>query len=103
MSADRFTLDIAGDHPAFAGHFPGQPILPGVVLLAEVLAGIERSRGRTLAAVRIKVAKFHAPVGPGDHLLVELAERNGVGFTVSRAGTAVATGVFTEETEDTGR
>ena len=33
-------LHIPTDHPAFAGHFPGQPLLPGVSLLAEVLEAV---------------------------------------------------------------
>ena len=36
----RVELPIAPDHPAFAGHFPGQPLLPGVALLAAVLEAI---------------------------------------------------------------
>ena len=102
MNPDRFTIDIPIDHPAFEGHFPGHPILPGVVLLAEVLAGIERRLGRQLDDVRIKVAKFHAPVAPGARLAVELADAggspltvaNGIAFTVSCAGTRVASGTL---------
>jgi len=94
LNPDRFTIDIPIDHPAFEGHFPGHPILPGVVLLAEVLAGIEGRLGRQLDDVRIKVAKFHAPVAPGARLAVELADVGGIAFTVSCAGTRVASGTL---------
>ncbi len=65
---------VATDHPAFAGHFPGHPILPGVALLAEVL---EAARGEpTLAACigaapRLSIVKFLAPVRPGALLSIE--------------------------------
>lgn len=101
MSPDRFTIDIPAGHPAFDGHFPGHPVLPGVVLLAEVVAGIEYCLGRSLDQVRFKVVKFHAPVGPGAHLSVELAgtganaDVTGIAFTVCCAGRRVATGTIT--------
>ena len=67
-------VDIAADHPAFAGHFPGQPVLPGVALLAEVLEAALREP--TLAACvgsepRLAVVKFLAPVGPGASLVID--------------------------------
>ena len=33
----RHALNVAADHPAFGGHFPGSPVLPGVVLLDDAL------------------------------------------------------------------
>lgn len=103
MSLHRFTIDVAAEHPAFEGHFPGHPVLPGVALLAEVLAGVERWLGMNLDAVQIKVAKFHAPVVPGSVLTVDLANAGGIAFTVSCAETRVATGTLTMTESGTGR
>jgi 3-hydroxyacyl-[acyl-carrier-protein] dehydratase len=68
-------LHVAADHPAFAGHFPGQPLLPGVSLLAEVLEAV-LADPLLAAAVgsmpRIASAKFLAPVRPGAHLVLRL-------------------------------
>ena len=52
-------LVIAADHPAYEGHFPGNPLLPGVVLLAEAMAAL----GAGTHA--IESAKFLSPVTPG--------------------------------------
>ncbi|MET0232858.1 MAG: hydroxymyristoyl-ACP dehydratase [Rhodanobacteraceae bacterium] len=53
---------IAASHPALPGHFPGHPIVPGVVLLDRVAAAIERSCGTRLA--KIASVKFLAPLNP---------------------------------------
>ena len=66
-------VEIAIDHPAFDGHFPGQPVLPGVALLAEVL---EAARDEPALAAcigdapRLSVVKFLAPVRPGAALTI---------------------------------
>jgi len=67
-------VEIAVDHPAFDGHFPGRPVLPGVALLAEVLEAALREPA--LAACigsepRLAVVKFLAPVGPGAALVID--------------------------------
>ena len=60
-------LSIAADHPAYAGHFPGRPILPGVVLLDAALHALAARQGMTGLA-QLKSAKFHSPVQPGEAL-----------------------------------
>ncbi|MFP5408395.1 MAG: hypothetical protein ACLGGY_03850 [Gammaproteobacteria bacterium] len=61
-------LPIAADHPAYAGHFPGQPILPGVVLLDAALHALATQRGLAWDAVQLNAAKFLSPVRPGEAL-----------------------------------
>lgn len=56
------------DHPAFAGHFPGTPILPGVVLLDMALHVISTVNGIELDTCEIGAVKFLSPVHPGDRL-----------------------------------
>lgn len=68
------TLRIAPDHPALAGHFPGNPIVPGVVLLDLAIRALARQGGLDEAGIRLGSAKFLAPVrlpaGSGDAELV---------------------------------
>ena len=62
------------DHPTGPGHFPGNPIIPGAVLLAEVIQAIEIEQGVDLLQCQIKSAKFLFPARPGDHLIIEFSE-----------------------------
>ena len=58
------------DHPAFAGHFPGTPILPGVMLLDSVLHVISSATGMALDICEISSVKFLSPASPGDELVI---------------------------------
>jgi 3-hydroxymyristoyl/3-hydroxydecanoyl-(acyl carrier protein) dehydratase len=63
-------LVIAADHPAFAGHFPAHPVVPGVVLLDCSLRAIGRDRSLH-APLRISAAKFLSMVLPGEAVRLE--------------------------------
>lgn len=88
---------VPPDHPAFAGHFPGQPIVPGVVLLDRVLWMAGRARGA--ATWTVAQAKFLRPVGPGENLRFNLVDtpRGALGFEVRCGADLVATGVLQPE------
>ena len=59
---------VPADHPAFAGHFPGTPMLPGVVLLDMAMHAIATATGIGLDTCEIGTVKFLSPVRPGDRL-----------------------------------
>ena len=63
-------VPIGADHPGLAGHFPGHPIVPGVVLLDEALFAIGHARGSPIAPCRLATVKFLHPVVPPATLTV---------------------------------
>ncbi len=65
------TFAVPASHPALPGHFPGSPVVPGVVLLARVQAAIEAQHG-PLPALRLPLAKFLRPLLPGETAAIEL-------------------------------
>jgi len=89
-------FDIGADHPAFDGHFPGLPILPGVVLMSLVLQAVHEQpawQQRLGATPVIDAVKFLAPVRPGCTLRVALAALGqGLGFEVWDGARCVARG-----------
>ena len=90
------TVTIGAEHPALAGHFPGAPILPGVLLLDEMLRAVEQERASTGMLWRIGAAKFVKPVRPGDTLTLEHEPlpNGSIAFHIASAGQAVAHGVL---------
>ena len=89
-------LPIAAAHPAFDGHFPGAPVLPGVVLLDEAIRAVELAAGGEPRCWRVASVKFLRAVAPGEALALE-QERLASGtvrFTILSAGQAVATGAL---------
>ena len=61
---------IAHDHPCLPGHFPGHPVVPGVVVLDRVFAAIEAQHGAQ--AWRLPQVKFVQPLLPGQDARIEL-------------------------------
>jgi len=79
------------DHPASRGHFAGNPIIPGAVLLSETLTAI--ALGSRLAPFVITSAKFLHPARPGDRVVIEFSRTGAeVRFTCSVDAKPVLTG-----------
>jgi 3-hydroxyacyl-[acyl-carrier-protein] dehydratase len=67
---------IPADHPSLAGHFPGRPIVPGVVVLEEVAAALGEWRNES-QLTGIPSVKFIAPIKPGQLFVVGLDPTTG--------------------------
>jgi 3-hydroxyacyl-[acyl-carrier-protein] dehydratase len=89
----RIPVAIANDHPCFAGHFPGRPIVPGVLLLDLAQHTLEAATGLSLRG--LYAAKFLSPVLPGEALTLSYEAAPGqVRFEWLRDEQTVASGRF---------
>lgn len=64
-------FSIPADHPALPGHFPGKPVVPGVLILDRVLDAIQAQYGAT-QLLRLPQVKFLQPLLPEQSASVEL-------------------------------
>ena len=86
---------IADNHPSLPGHFPGRPVVPGVVLLDAAFALILAQRPGRLVAGMPSV-RFTRPVQPGQEVLVSCdAGGDRVAFTCTVEGHPVLHGFVT--------
>jgi 3-hydroxymyristoyl/3-hydroxydecanoyl-(acyl carrier protein) dehydratase len=86
-------LHVAHDHPSLPGHFPGEPIVPGVLLLEHVALALRAWRGQRLT--RVPEAKFLAPLLPGEVAEIALTDANGrVRFEIRRDSDVLARGLI---------
>ena len=88
----RVRDQISPLHPALAGHFPGNPIVPGVVLLHRVCRAASEACG--VVVTEIPVVKFLAPLRPGELFDIALDRTSGdcCAFRVTRGETLIASG-----------
>jgi 3-hydroxymyristoyl/3-hydroxydecanoyl-(acyl carrier protein) dehydratase len=84
---------IAASHPVLPGHFPGDPIVPGVVLLERVAAAARRAFGADVAG--LPQVKFLRPLRPLEAAELRI-ERSGAGakFSIHRGRETIATGTL---------
>ncbi|MDW9229103.1 hypothetical protein C7S15_3703 [Burkholderia cepacia] len=87
---------IPADHPALPGHFPGHPVVPGVVLLDHAIHALGTALNRPLHAWRLGSAKFLSPVAPGEplDLAYDAAASGAIRFTLRAGARDVASGVL---------
>lgn len=88
-------FSIPASHPALPGHFPGQPLVPGVVLLDHAIALLQ-PLFPGMALTGFSEVKFAAAVLPGEELLVQcgVPSAGRVAFACLRGETTVARGTI---------
>jgi len=86
--------NVTINEPYFQGHFPGQPIMPGVLMIeamAQVAGFLAFSSGveaKSVFFMSIEKAKFRKPVVPGDQLKIEIKVLQQRGNVWKFSGTA---------------
>ncbi len=95
-------LVIDPSHPSLAAHFPGNPIVPGVVILGEILESISQSLGGQLVVSHVPVVKFHSPLRPNEivDLTFDLLPKQHVTFSCHVSSRHIASGQFIFQATD---
>jgi UDP-3-O-[3-hydroxymyristoyl] N-acetylglucosamine deacetylase/3-hydroxyacyl-[acyl-carrier-protein] dehydratase len=99
--------NVTYNEPFFNGHFPGKPVMPGVLILEAMaqtggmllLNSIENSDKKLILFMSIDKAKFRRPVTPGDQLVLELRMLRRRGKTFVMTGEAKVEGQLVAEAE----
>ena len=101
--------NVTFNEPFFQGHFPGQPIMPGVLIVEAMaqVAGVMAFRsgvegnGRSVYFMSIEKATFRRPVIPGDQLRLEIKVLQQRGNVWKFSGTATVDGKLASEADFT--
>ena len=99
VAAARFP----GDSDWFSGHFPDNPIVAGVALIAlveEAVIDRERGEGRSVAITGVRRVRFRLPVKPDDEVALEAIpashpQGHSYTFTIRLAGETACSGILT--------
>lgn len=99
--------NVTANEPFFEGHFPGQPVMPAVLILEAMaqtggillLNGIENPEGKLVYFMSIDNAKFRRPVTPGDQLVLELKMKTRKTKVCAMSGKAFVDGVLVAEAD----
>ena len=73
-------VTIGANHPSLAGHFPGHPVVPGVIMLGEIMNAIREMAKEKIEFVGMPSAKVMSPLNPGEPLTIRL-DQQGDGAT----------------------
>ena len=97
--------NVTINDPFFQGHFPGYPVMPGVLIVeaiaqvAGILAFKSGAKGDSVYFMSIEKAKFRKPVIPGDQLRLEVKVIKQRGNVWKCAGDAYVEGKLVAEAE----
>lgn len=98
--------NVTINEPQFVGHYPGRPLLPGVLILeamaqvaGAVWLSVEGLKGRVPVFAGVDRARFRRPVVPGDQLVIEVEIGKSKAGVVKAAGRAKVDGAVVAEAE----
>ena len=99
--------NVSMNEPYFVGHFPGYPVMPGVLIMEAmaqvagvlVLSTIPDRKNKLVLLAGVDGAKFRKPVRPGDQLRIEMKVIRRKASMAKMAGTATVGGVVVAEAE----
>jgi 3-hydroxyacyl-[acyl-carrier-protein] dehydratase len=101
ISAD---IHVPPDSPWFDGHFPGEPVLPGVAQIGMVFDAISNARNQDLRISGVRRVRFKRMIRPDDQLKIIAAPLNkeigAYSFRIMIQEEAVCSGVLTVENKD---
>jgi 3-hydroxymyristoyl/3-hydroxydecanoyl-(acyl carrier protein) dehydratase len=93
------TFHVDADSPWFRGHFPGNPVYPGIAQLGLVFDLLQKHTDTPLRLVDIRRVRFKQMVVPEDNLVVEASpkkDRDGAfAFRILKADTVMTSGMMT--------
>ncbi|SPP64779.1 hypothetical protein [Nitrospira lenta] len=69
-------VSIGPDHPALPGHFPGHPVVPGVLVMDEVIETLREHYGQALIVTGLPSVKLSSPLSPGEPLTIDIAQED---------------------------
>ncbi len=88
-------IRVPRTHPALPGHFPGRPVVPGVVILDHVIAAAQGRMRQPIRVLGLEHAKFSRPLLPEEEATVDIEVRASVlRFTVAAEAGTIARGSF---------
>ena len=99
--------NVTSNEPQFGGHFPGFPVMPGVMIIEAmaqcagvlVLKNLEDRASKLVLLVAIENARFRKPVVPGDTLRMEMTITKRKATVAKMAGIATVDGQVVAEAE----
>ena len=99
--------NVTVNEPFFQGHFPGQPVMPGVLIIEAMaqtggvllLNGVENPGDKLVFFMSINNAKFRRPVVPGDQLVFELRMTSRKSRICQMSGKAYVDGTLVAEAD----